>query len=784
MAVKAAVTLRLGAEGDEKIREALRQIGQAGNDAFAGLSREAKEAARSFDRLEKSLDVTARSSTQVARAYVSANNAVAAGVRTQADAQRVVDLAVERHRRLTGVMTDNAKATGLARHEWINLSRQFQDVGVSLAGGQSPTLVLLQQGSQIADIFSSSGSGAGAALRSFGATAVRALFSPIGAATALAAAIAGVGYEAGAAQEKLARLGEQSRLTGLPADILQGAKAVGAGAGLDEKAALGAFGAAAREFQAYGRNEGAVKSTLEKIDKGFLDVVDRARSAGEFIDILNEKIRSLPTAQAEQLARALYQDEGGAKLVDAIKRGEVSMRSLLEASGSTGNSLNQAAGAADDMQKRIAQAAQEADNKLLNAFKNIKSPTDDIKLGWYGVVSAMADAVEKSERLQRALNAMTSWSALFKEIGAAYDKVDRMLGARPVVRLEDETRAAAPANAFRFSDTFYDDKRRLFPQLVNAPVGDTRKVFTSSAGRKGKSDAERSAEKFSGVESDLQNKIALASVAAEGAEHDKIALKIKVENEQRRIGVGATLEQKDRVAELVTQLDAAERAQKEATKAAEAWRDSLREVGDIAREAFSSLANDLRNSKSAGDAFKSVLDQIERKVIDIAARSLTDSLFGKSGDKSSGGGGLLGSLFGSGADLLGGLLGGGKSSLFSGAFKFAFPGFPDGGLVGAPPRHVFSAPISAFRGAPHFADGGAVPAFLHAGEIVLNAAQQKNVAGQMGGAPKVIVQNFAPGVDIAQQVTPQGVVLTVQSMLQDFSKQIPGILADQRNRSN
>lgn len=782
MAVKAAVTLRLGAEGDEKIREALRQIGQAGNDAFAGLTREAKEAARSFDRLEKSLDVTARSSTQVARAYVSANNAVAAGVRTQADAQRVVDLAVERHRRLTGVMTDNARATGLARHEWINLSRQFQDVGVSLAGGASPTLVLLQQGSQIADIFSSSGAGAGAALRSFGATAVRALFSPIGAATALAAAIAGVGYEAGAAQEKLARLGEQSRLTGLPADILQGAKTVGAGAGLDEKAALNAFGNAAREFQAYGRNEGAVKGALEKIDKGFLGVVDRARSAGEFIDILNEKIRSLPTAQAEQLARALYQDEGGAKLVDAIKRGEVSMRSLMEASGSTGASLNQAAGAADDMQKRIAQAAQEADNKLLNAFRNIKSPTDDIKLGWYGVVGAMADAVEKSERLQRALNAMTSWSALFKEIGAAYDKVDRMLGARPVVRLEDENRAA-PANAFPFSETFYDDKRRLFPQLMNPPVGETRKLFTSSGGRKGKSDAERSSEKFSDIESDLQSKIALASVAAEGAEHDKIALKIKIENEQRRIGVGATQEQRDEVAALVTQLDAAERAQKEATRAAEEWRDSLREVGDIAREAFSSLANDLRNSKSAGDAFKSVLDQIERKVIDIAARSLTDSLFGKSGDKSSSGG-LFGSLFGSGADILGGLLGGGKSGLFSGAFKFAFPGFPDGGLVGAPPRHLFSAPISAFRGAPHFADGGAVPAFLHAGEIVLNAAQQKNVAGQIGGAPKVIVQNFAPGVDIAQQVTPEGVVLTVQSMLKDFSRQIPGILADQRKNAN
>jgi len=49
-----------------------------------------------------------------------------------------------------------AASTGLARHEMINLSRQVQDVGVSLASGQSPLMVLAQQGTQIADIFASS----------------------------------------------------------------------------------------------------------------------------------------------------------------------------------------------------------------------------------------------------------------------------------------------------------------------------------------------------------------------------------------------------------------------------------------------------------------------------------------------------------------------------------------------------------------------------------------------------------------------------------------------------
>jgi len=45
---------------------------------------------------------------------------------------------------------DNMK---LASHEVVNLGRQFSDVGVQLAGGASPLMVLIQQGPQVADVF-------------------------------------------------------------------------------------------------------------------------------------------------------------------------------------------------------------------------------------------------------------------------------------------------------------------------------------------------------------------------------------------------------------------------------------------------------------------------------------------------------------------------------------------------------------------------------------------------------------------------------------------------------
>ncbi len=60
-------------------------------------------------------------------------------------------------------MTETAAKTRLATHEAGNLAAQVQDIGVSLAGGQSPFLVLTQQGGQIGQIFAN----AGLSLRAF-----------------------------------------------------------------------------------------------------------------------------------------------------------------------------------------------------------------------------------------------------------------------------------------------------------------------------------------------------------------------------------------------------------------------------------------------------------------------------------------------------------------------------------------------------------------------------------------------------------------------------------------
>jgi hypothetical protein len=694
---------------------------------------------------------------------------------------------------LSKTQQDNTKMTALQRHEWVNLSRQFQDVATMAAMGAPPMQILTSQAAQFFDIFSSARGGPKAALLEFGATAVRVLTGPIGAATTLAAAVAGVGFEASKAQRQLAELAAQSRSSGLSAETLQGAKVIGAGVGLDDKQSVGAFSTAGRQFEAYSRNSGSVLSTLQQVDKSFLGVLDKARSAGEFVDILNTKIAQLPTRQAEQLAAALYGDEAAKRLLDSIRAGEVSMRALREASGATGQSLGQSATAAEEMRNRIERAAAEADTKLLNAFRNVASPVDSIKLGWYGVVGAIADAVTQSEKLQRVMFAMTSWSALFAEIGHGYDAVDKMLGARPVSRLEDDRPRLARPGEIQFP-TFAEAKASFLPKLTNPSVGASRHLFEKPArGHGGKSAAEKEADAYAKITQELEGQIRLASSL--GAEHERVALQLKIQQEQAKLGAAASAEHKQHVGDLVTRLDLAERAQKKLTEEGQRYANALKQAGDIFDRSLSKFADSLTSGASAGKALRSVLQDIEKDVMRIASRSITDSLFGKGKSDDTG---LLGGLLKSGLSAFG--LGGGSGSgyfkggsLFSGS-PFAF-GFAGGGVMTSagpvPLRRYANGGIANSMQMAMFGEGSRPEAYVPLPDgrsipVTMDAAPAVPVAPS--SSPNITMINQAAGVQVTPRITHDEVAFIVQEigaqMIDANNNNLPGILNEiQRNRN-
>ncbi|HEV7337016.1 MAG TPA: phage tail length tape measure family protein [Bosea sp. (in: a-proteobacteria)] len=120
---------------------------------------------------------------------------------------------------LVGAFTATGKYTsgmGLARHEMINFGRQAQDVFVSLASGQGVLTVLIQQGTQIVDIFASSRGTVGGFLGQIGPVLLRALPAITAVTAALGALYAA--FKVSGEQQTLSNLllgaGRASGLTG------------------------------------------------------------------------------------------------------------------------------------------------------------------------------------------------------------------------------------------------------------------------------------------------------------------------------------------------------------------------------------------------------------------------------------------------------------------------------------------------------------------------------------------------------------------------------------------
>lgn len=662
MEVIRTLTTRARTEGVDAARRELESFAKAQDGVLKSndnAARSVLSAAKSFDALERSVDPVAKANARLSVEQAKVQRALNEGSVSAERAAKVLNLLGARHeaaialtQRHAGVqqvfssaMNDNARAAGLARHEIVNLGRQFADVGVSLAGGQSPFMVLVQQGSQIADVFGSSQAGAGGALRSFGALAARVLFSPVGAAAGLTAAVLGIKTAGDAAAESMAKLGDEARQSGLTPNRLTGAKIVGARAGLDDKETLGAFTNAQREFEQFSRNSGQVKDTIEKVDKGFLKVLDSARGSAEWIDKVNQEIRKLPTAQGLSLAKALFGDDVGRKLFEEIQRGGVSMASLSKEAENAGANFDASATHAEKMKREIAEADRIASTKLAATFSGLSNVSLDIDLAWArikGRIAGMGDEIGEAWRKTQ-------------QIGAIAD-ARRTLA--PMLEDEPPEAAAMRKLGMRPDDPFARKRFEDVNPLINLftegkrpsdrAVGEDRALF-EKPDKARLSAAAREADQYTKITSELRGQISLASSL--GVEHDKVSLQLKIQAEQAKLGANASADHKTRVAELVTQLDAATRAQKRLNEETKAFNEAYSFVSNTLSSGIKDLA--MRKGKPR-DILQRSLEGIEGGVWDAA---LTGSgpfakLFGAAG-KDGATGGIFGSLQGGISDLLG-----------------------------------------------------------------------------------------------------------------------------------
>jgi phage-related minor tail protein len=227
-----------------------------------------------------------------------------------------------------------SQSVGLARYEVVNLSRQLQDVFVSLSSGQSPLTVLIQQGTQVADVLGSREGGLGGGIRALGAS-LRGVISPATAAGAAIAAAAGVAVASlarwQAAQDALAlSLNGLGRTAGLTLSGANGvAERAAAASGLsisNAQALVGQYLAAGVPGQAIGGGVGLTRDFSRRLGVSQEDaaktiagaLADPTKGAQELAD----KFGLLTRAQRlEILQTAALGDRSAAaqKLVDALR---------------------------------------------------------------------------------------------------------------------------------------------------------------------------------------------------------------------------------------------------------------------------------------------------------------------------------------------------------------------------------------------------------------------------------------------------------------------------------
>nr|WP_286209056.1 phage tail length tape measure family protein [Azospirillum sp. A1-3] len=129
-------------------RERANALLKAARDAYDPAAIAARKEADALRALVDSLDKTAAAERKVTDGQALLDKALSGGVQG-------VTLSETQHRNLSkalreqhGLLDQSAGKTKLAAHEITNLTYQIQDAAVQLAGGQSPFLVLMQQGPQ------------------------------------------------------------------------------------------------------------------------------------------------------------------------------------------------------------------------------------------------------------------------------------------------------------------------------------------------------------------------------------------------------------------------------------------------------------------------------------------------------------------------------------------------------------------------------------------------------------------------------------------------------------
>lgn len=307
-----------------------------------------------------------------------------------------------------GAANSELAQTGkLATYEMVNLSRQIQDVGVQLAGGQGLFTIIAQQGPQIADVFSSSKTGTvGGAIKQIG-SGIASVITPM---RLLGVGVAATGIAAYAAygnwKSFTLQLDDTARIVGTTTGSLSKLQAAAAFKGID--------GADFNKgIQAFGQSVYEAQNNMGSLAEAFRANNTHAKTFDEYLERAADLIQRAGSTQ-KQLS--LLQQMGLPATMEWVK---------LLSGGADG--LNKAKNAAaefaanDDMVKK----AREFDEAWNKAWTNFGL---NARSAFQTALSAGLSLFDRMEKLAQSAGNASFWKGLYSEKSAAASGVTLLSG--------------------------------------------------------------------------------------------------------------------------------------------------------------------------------------------------------------------------------------------------------------------------------------------------------------------------------------------------------------------
>lgn len=484
-----------------------------------------------------------------------------------------------------------------------NLASQLNDIGVQLAGGQSPFLIMLQQGTQISQLFTQTGG----SFKSFGALLTGAITSALNPFSLLTFAVIGLG---GAAVQYFASIvsgGEDSnKVIEEQAKLIQTVAKTWGEAVPALQAYVDALANAKDAAELIKASEGlasdqwaVARKEVETVNVSFADLIDQLQTVGESPEIIFKLTNSF------------------AELRDKVDAGKATQEDFKA------------------VQDALAAAIGSTGIPALNSFA----------ASFAGLGQTIAGATAQAMRFrQEALNAL------------AIGKNGPALGT--LSPLFSENGKFQTQESFQPKDVPTPESRPLI-ELQGLP-GEF-KADGSAAGRKSGGGSKRGANSYKDEVTGIKERTAALreSTAAQAAVNplvndygfalEKAKAEQKLLADAQRSGLAITPQLRDQISELATGYAQASVEAKQLSESQNKIRKNAEEWASLEKDVFKGFISDLKEGKSGAEALSNALSKVADKLLDMAV----DGLFSSKGGGASGGGGLFSTLLGGIGKLFG-----------------------------------------------------------------------------------------------------------------------------------